>query len=59
MNRGSTGNVSLRQGQGMLITPTGLGAGDLRGEDMVSRGWDGTLRGKGEPSSQRHFHQAI
>jgi L-fuculose-phosphate aldolase len=59
MNRGSTGNVSLRQGQGMLITPTGMGADDLRGEDMVWRGWDGSLRGAWEPSSEWHFHQAV
>jgi L-fuculose-phosphate aldolase len=59
MNRGSTGNVSLRHGEGMLITPTGMGADDLRGEDMVWRGWDGTLRGPWQPSSEWHFHQAI
>jgi L-fuculose-phosphate aldolase len=59
MNRGSTGNLSLRQGEGMLITPTGMGADDLRGEDMVWRGWDGTLRGPWQPSSEWHFHQAI
>jgi L-fuculose-phosphate aldolase len=63
MNRGSTGNLSLRlateSGDGMLITPTGMGADDLRPEDMVWRGWDGTLRGAWQPSSEWHFHQAI
>jgi L-fuculose-phosphate aldolase len=63
MNRGSTGNVSLRhtttQGQGMLITPTGMGADDLRSQDMVWRGWDGSVRGAWEPSSEWPFHQAI
>jgi L-fuculose-phosphate aldolase len=59
MNRGSTGNLSLRHGQGMLITPTGIGADELRARDMVWRGWDGTLRGQWEPSSEWHFHQAI
>jgi L-fuculose-phosphate aldolase len=59
MNRGSTGNLSLRQGQGMLITPTGMGADDLRPQDMVWRGWDGTLVGAWQPSSEWHFHQAI
>jgi len=58
MNRGSTGNLSLRQGEGMLITPTGMGADDLRAEDMVWLGWDGTLRGAWQPSSEWHFHQA-
>jgi L-fuculose-phosphate aldolase len=59
MNRGSTGNVSVRWDEGMLITPTGMGADELRAEDMVWRGWDGTLRGAWQPSSEWHFHQAI
>jgi L-fuculose-phosphate aldolase len=59
MNRGSTGNLSLRQGEGMLITPTGMGADDLRAEDMVWLGWDGALVGAWQPSSEWHFHRAI
>jgi L-fuculose-phosphate aldolase len=63
MNRGSTGNLSLRLvvdgREGMLITPTGMGAEDLRPEDMVWRGWDGTLHGEWQPSSEWHFHDAI
>ena len=59
MNRGSTGNLSVRAGAGMLITPTGMGAGDLRPQDMVWCGWDGSVRGDWKPSSEWHFHQAI
>jgi len=59
MNRGSTGNVSQRQDDGMLITPTGMGADDLRPQDMVWVGWDGTRRGNWQPSSEWHFHQAV
>ncbi len=59
MNRGSTGNVSLRDGRGMWITPTGMGADGLRAQDMVWLGWDGTLRGAWQPSSEWHFHRAI
>ena len=59
MNRGSTGNVSLRSGEGMLITPTGMGADDLRPQDLVWMGFDGTLQGEWQPSSEWHFHQAI
>lgn len=59
LNRGSTGNLSLRLGQGMLITPTGMAADGLRAEDLVWRGWDGTLAGAWQPSSEWHFHQAI
>jgi len=59
MNRGSTGNLSLRVGDGMLITPTGMGADELRPQDLVWLGWDGTQRGDWMPSSEWHFHQAI
>ena len=58
MNRGSTGNVSARQGQGMLITPTGMGADGLAPEDLVWVGFDGTVKGDWQPSSEWHFHQA-
>ena len=59
MNRGSTGNLSLREGQGMLITPTGMGADDLRPQDLVWVGWDGSSQGSWQPSSEWHFHRAI
>jgi len=59
MNRGSTGNLSLRSGAGMWITPTGMGAAELRPQDLVWLGWDGTPRGDWQPSSEWHFHQAI
>lgn len=58
MNRGSTGNVSARWGQGMLITPTGMGAEDLRAQDLVWVGWDGAVQGDWKPSSEWHFHRA-
>ena len=59
MNRGSTGNLSLRRGDGMLITPTGMGADDLRPQDLVWLGHDDTLIGDWQPSSEWHFHRAI
>jgi L-fuculose-phosphate aldolase len=59
LNRGSTGNVSHRLGAGMLITPTGMGADELRAEDLVWLGDDDTLRGDWQPSSEWHFHRAI
>ena len=58
MNRGSTGNVSARSGEGMLITPTGMGA-EVRPQDLVWMGWDGTVRGDWKPSSEWHFHLAV
>jgi L-fuculose-phosphate aldolase len=58
MNRGSTGNLSVRWGEGMLITPTGMGADDLTPHDLVWLGWDGSQVGSWQPSSEWHFHQA-
>lgn len=62
LNRGSTGNLSLRCARdghpGMLITPTGMGADVLRPQDMVWVGADGTVQGDWMPSSEWHFHQA-
>jgi len=59
MIRGSTGNLSHRQGAGMLITPTGMGADELQPQDLVWLGDDGTLRGDWQPSSEWHFHRAV
>jgi len=59
LNRGSTGNLSHRWGDGMLITPTGMGAADCGPDDLVWLGFDGTLRGAWKPSSEWHFHQAL
>jgi L-fuculose-phosphate aldolase len=63
MNRGSTGNLSLRwlrEGvDGMFITPTGMGADDLRPQDLVWVGSDGQVVGEWQPSSEWHFHQAV
>jgi L-fuculose-phosphate aldolase len=62
LNRGSTGNLSHRwamAGQdGMLITPTGMGADDLRPQDLVWVGWSGDVKGDWQPSSEWHFHRA-
>lgn len=58
LNRGSTGNLSLRASQGMLITPTGMGA-DIAPDDLVWLGFDGRREGRWAPSSEWHFHQAL
>ena len=59
LNRGSTGNLSHRLGDGMLITPTGMGAADCGPADLVWLGFDGRLRGAWQPSSEWHVHQAL
>lgn len=62
MNRGSTGNASQRWAiggtDGMLITPTGMGADELQPDDLVWVGVDGRVAGAWQPSSEWHFHLA-
>jgi L-fuculose-phosphate aldolase len=59
LNRGSTGNLSWRAGDGMWITPTGMGADDIGADDFVWMGRDGRLHGRWRPSSEWPFHRAI
>lgn len=58
-NVGTSGNLSVRQNPGMLITPTGVPYDQLTVGDLVTVGPDGTARGALEPSSEWRFHQAI
>lgn len=59
LNSGTAGNISVRHGRGMLITPTGIPASVLRPEEMVEMdldgGWDGAFR----PSSEWAMHALI
>lgn len=63
LNRGSTGNLSLRCPRdavdGMLITPTGMGGEGLRAADLVWVGDDGAVDGAWQPSSEWPFHRAV
>jgi len=63
LNRGSTGNLSLRAVRagagGCWITPSGLGAAGLGVEDLVWLGDDGQVDGRWQPSSEAPFHRAI
>jgi L-fuculose-phosphate aldolase len=61
LNRGSTGNLSLRAGTGgFWITPTGMPAEELTVDDFVRLADDGSVRmGSWAPSSEWPFHRAI
>ncbi|MBU6500002.1 MAG: class II aldolase/adducin family protein, partial [Rhodospirillales bacterium] len=56
---GSAGNVSLRHGEGMLITPTGATGATARPARMVEMRFDGNHQGKVLPSSEWQMHAAI
>ncbi len=59
LNRGSSGNVSVRGAGGMWITPTGVGADDLTPDTVAWCGDDGTRHGAWQPSSEWPLHAAV
>jgi L-fuculose-phosphate aldolase len=57
---GTWGNVSVRDGNGMLITPSGLGYEKLGPEDLIYVPLDGGApRGPWKPSSEWRLHAAL
>jgi L-fuculose-phosphate aldolase len=59
INRGTAGNVSARDGDGFIITPTGMAYDECVAADMVKVGSDGTAVGQRKPSSEWRFHGDI
>lgn len=59
INQGTSGNASIRVGEGYLITPSGLTYEDLEPEDIVEMSMDGRATGKWNPSSEWRFHQDL
>lgn len=59
LNHGSAGNLSMRDGDHALVTPSGVGAGELRPE-LVARmklsSNDGAYDGPLPPTSEWRFH---
>lgn len=57
LSPGTSGNVSARWKEGMLITPTGMAYGDLIPEDIVFVDKEGGVAGgTRKPSSEWRFH---
>lgn len=59
MNAGSTGNISVRFGPGMLITPTGCTEETLRAAGVVLADFDGHTKSTLRPSSEWAMHAEI
>ena len=59
MNAGSSGNVSVRTRNGMVITPSGCRAESITDTDPVTTTPDGKTRGNRTPSSEWFMHAAI
>ncbi|MEZ5825730.1 MAG: class II aldolase/adducin family protein [Geminicoccaceae bacterium] len=59
INHGSSGNVSVRHGDGILITPSGMAYDTIQPADIVKVFWDGSYDGRRLPSSEWRFHLDI
>ena len=59
LNQGASGNVSVRDGNGFLITPSALPYDLCQPEDMVWMGWSGQTRGRRKPSTEWRMHADI
>jgi len=59
LNQGASGNLSVRYGDGFLITPSGMDYAGLAIADIVWMDFDGTTQGIRKPSSEWRFHAAI
>ncbi|MEM1247388.1 MAG: class II aldolase/adducin family protein [Acidobacteriota bacterium] len=59
LNRGTSGNLSVRCGTGLLVTPSGLSPAEMTPDSMVHLGADGAWRGAMKPSSEWRFHRGI
>ena len=59
LNRGTSGNASVRDGAGFLVTPTGMTVEEMTPHDMVWMSFDGKVQGERRPSSEWRFHRDI
>lgn len=59
LNQGTSGNLSVRWQDGLLITPTGLPYDQMTPEDVVFLAMDGRSTGSNRPSSEWRFHRDI
>lgn len=59
LNRGTAGNLSVRERDGFLITPTGMDYDVLTPSDIVFMHLDGSHEGRRKPSSEWRFHHDI
>ena len=59
INRGRSGNVSARTGDGFLVTPSGLPYDETRPEDIALVTLEGRASGPRQPSTEWRFHRDI
>jgi L-fuculose-phosphate aldolase len=59
LNRGTSGNASVRVNNGLLLSPTGMDVEDMIASDMVFMNEEGEFEGERKPTSEWQFHLDI
>ena len=59
INQGTSGNISVRDGDGLLITPTSVPYEEMTAEQIVLMDMDGSFAPGQRPSSEWRFHLDI
>ncbi len=59
LTRGTSGNVSVRGDDGLLITPSAIPYDRMEAADVVPMAWDGTPTGAGKPSTEWRIHRDV
>ena len=59
INQGTSGNISVRHGDGLLITPTSIPYESMTQDQIVFMGLDGSHAKTQKPSSEWRFHLDI
>jgi len=59
INQGTSGNVSARVEEGILITPSAVPYERMKPDGIVQMNWDGRRHGGGVPSTEWRFHLDI
>lgn len=59
LNKGTSGNCSVRHEAGFIITPSGVDAEEMTANSMVNMQLDGSFEANQKPSSEWFFHRDI
>jgi L-fuculose-phosphate aldolase len=59
INQGTSGNISVRHEEGMLVTPTSVPYDSMVPDEIVFMGMDGSFAAGQRPSSEWRFHLDI
>lgn len=59
LNQGTSGNISVRDGEGYLLTPSGMDYDLMQPEDIVQMTFEGSYAGNRVPSTEWRFHRDI